>query len=395
MIVTAGLRSRSPLHFYSQRLKTMKKILILSVSAGQGHVRAAESLVAGTTEWFNGGAVARHVDLMSLCPPWFSTAYKGAYLKFVGRFPSLWGMLYSRTDIDRAEGLMGQLRRRLESQVSKPLQKIIDEYQPDILISTHFLPGQVLARWLRRGRIEPRPHWIVVTDFLAHRFWLEPEQSGYFVAGEETAFTMQKRGLEKERFIISGIPIMPEFSRSLEKGASAAAFGLDASRPVVVLMGGGEGVGLMKDIAAELINLDVDFQLLALAGRNAKLFSDLKKMSANRPGRLFPQGFTDEMPKLLTGADLVITKPGGLTTSECLALGRPMIAISPIPGQEEANSDYLLENGAALKATSLPSLTFKARKLLNDSQKLERLGGNALKIGKPLAAKTILDTVLQ
>lgn len=372
----------------------MKKIMILSVSAGQGHVRAAESLVAATEQWFGDKAVARHVDLMSLCPPWFRTAYKGAYLKFVGRFPSLWGLLYNRTDLDRAEGLMGQLRRRLESQVSKPLKKVLDEFQPDVLISTHFLPGQVLARWIRRGVIEARPHWIVVTDFMAHRFWLEPGQSGYFTASEETAFTMKKRGLEGERLIVSGIPIMPEFSQSIDKSEGAKAFGLDHARPIVVLMGGGEGVGLIKDIADELLQLEEDFQLLVLAGKNQKLLSDLRQTALEKPGRLFPQGFTQEMPKLLSAANLVITKPGGLTTSECLALGRPMIAVSPIPGQEEANCDYLLENCAALKASSLAGLIYKVGKLLGDPDRLNQLSQNALGLGRPLAAKTILETAL-
>ena len=372
----------------------MKKILILSVSAGQGHVRAAEALAAGTKRWFGGQAEALHVDLMSLCPPWFSTAYKGSYIKFVGRFPALWGLLYNRTDRDKTEGLMSQMRRRLESQVSKPLLKVIDDFQPDVLVSTHFLPGQVLARWLRRGHLTPRPHWIVVTDFLAHRFWLEPGQTGYFAASEECAFTMRRRGLADERIIVSGIPIMPEFSDPVDRAGARAAFGLDPERRVALLMGGGEGVGIIKDVAAELTGLDEDFQLAALAGRNQKLLADLKTLAGERPGRLVPLGFTTEMPRLLTAADLVITKPGGLTTCECLALGRPMIAVSPIPGQEEANCDYLLEHCAAYKAVSLSGLVYKTLALLNDPDRLGQLGRNAAGLGRPLAAKSIVETIL-
>ena len=372
----------------------MKKILILSVSAGQGHVRAAEALAAGTERWFGTEAQALHVDLMTLTPPWFRTAYKGSYLKFVNRFPALWGILYSRTDRDKAEGLMGQLRRRLESQVSKALLKVMEDFQPDILLSTHFLPGQVLARWLRRERIAPKPHWIVVTDFLAHRFWLEPGQSGYFAASEECAVTMRRRGLEDERIIVSGIPIMPEFSDPHSREEGAAAFGFDPARRIILLMGGGEGVGVMKEVAAELAALPQDFQLGVLAGKNKKLLSDLKTLADERPGRILPLGFTTEMPRLLAAADLVITKPGGLTTCECLATGKAMIAVSPIPGQEEANSDYLLEHCAAFKAMSLPGLLFKTEKLLADPGELKRLSENSQKIGRPLAAKEILETVL-
>ena len=372
----------------------MKRILILSVSAGQGHVRAAEALAAGTARWFGDQAEARHVDLMDLTPPWFRTAYKGAYLKFVNSFPSLWGLLYNRTDNDRAEGVMGQLRRRLESQVSKSLLKIINEYAPDILVSTHFLPGQVLARWQRKERVKPIPHWIVVTDFLAHRFWLEPGQTGYFTATEESAFTMRRRGLENERIFVTGIPIMPEFSDQYIREESAAAFGLTPDRTTVLLMGGGEGVGVLKDLAAELAGLKAEFQLAVLTGKNKKLLSDLTQTAQEHPGRLVPLGFTTEMPRLLNAVDLVISKPGGLTTSECLALGKPMIAVSPIPGQEEVNCDYLLENGAAWKAMTFSGLIYKTQKMLDDSSTLERLGRNALSLGRPLAAKDILATVL-
>ena len=372
----------------------MKKILILSVSAGQGHVRAAQALESGVKRWFGERAEARHVDLMDLTPPWFRTAYKGAYLKFVNSFPAIWGLLYNRTDNDRAEGIMGQLRRRLESQVSKSLLKIIDEYEPDILVSTHFLPGQVLARWQRKERVKARPHWIVVTDFLAHRFWLEPGQTGYFTATEESAFTMRRRGLENERIFVTGIPIMPEFSDQFSRPESAAAFGLAPDRITVLLMGGGEGVGVLKDLAAELAGIKADFQLAVLAGKNKKLLSDLTQTAREYPGRLAPLGFTTEMPRLLNAVDLVISKPGGLTTSECLALGKPMIAVSPIPGQEEVNCDYLLENGAAWKAMTLAGLIYKTQKMLEEPSAIKRLGQNALGMGRPLAAKDILAKVL-
>ncbi|UQZ89525.1 galactosyldiacylglycerol synthase [Deltaproteobacteria bacterium Smac51] len=372
----------------------MKKILILSVSAGQGHVRAAEALRTGTERWFGGEAEARHIDLMDLTRPWFRTAYKGSYMKFVNRYPALWGFLYNRTDRDKAEGVLNGLRRKLESHVSEPLLRVMKEYQPDIVLSTHFLPGQVLGRWRRKGRIENIDHWIVVTDFLAHRFWLEPGQTGYFTATEENAFIMRRRGLEEERIELSGIPIMPEFSDSISREEGAAAFGLDPARTTVLLMAGGEGLGLIKDVADELSSVEADYQLAVLAGRNQKLLAELKEMAAERPSRLAPLGFTTDMPKLLAASDLVVTKPGGLTTCECLAMGKPMIVVSPIPGQEEANCDYLLEHCAAWKASSLSALVYKTLKLINDGQTLEGLGRNAAAIGKPFAARSILETIL-
>ena len=159
-------------------------------------------------------------------------------------------------------------------------------------------------------------------------------------------------------------------------------------------MGGGAGLGGLDEVAARLLALDADFQLVALAGRNAKALEQLHALAAQHPQRLVAQGFTDKVDRLMRACDLVITKPGGLTTSECLALGRPMIVHAPIPGQEERNCDYLLEQGAALKAVDAIALDYRVRELLADPARLGALAERAGALGRPRAARDVLAHVL-
>ncbi|HWU52249.1 MAG TPA: glycosyltransferase, partial [Tahibacter sp.] len=140
--------------------------------------------------------------------------------------------------------------------------------------------------------------------------------------------------------------------------------------------------------------IPADFQLVALAGRNETMLQRLQALAATQPGRLFPQGFTNTIERLMGCADLAIGKPGGLTTSECLALGLPLIVFAPIPGQEERNCDYLLENGAGLKAVDAIALEYRVRRLLEQPQRLARLRDNARALGRPQAAVEVLRKVL-
>ncbi len=161
------------------------------------------------------------------------------------------------------------------------------------------------------------------------------------------------------------------------------------------MMSGGCGVGAINEMAEQLLsNLKEDIQIVALAGKNRKLFDKLNEISPQYPGKLKPMGFTNTIERVMCCADIAVSKSGGLTTSECLAMGLPMIVISPIPGQEERNADYLLENGAGMKACDYAGLEYRLKFLLENPDKLEIMRKNAKNIGKPHAAKKVLDIVL-
>ena len=217
---------------------------------------------------------------------------------------------------------------------------------------------------------------------------------GYYAHTDEVPFRMCHERNATERIHVTGIPVMPAFAKAPDRAQCAQAFGLDPQRKTLLLMGGGAGLGSLDTIAARLLALPGDFQLIVLAGKNAAALAALQALAGQYPGRLLAQGFTSEVERLMACADLVITKPGGLTTSECLALGLPMIVNSPIPGQEERNADYLLEQGVALKAFDAVTLEYRVRLLLEHPEQLQAMRAKALALGRPRAALDVLAQVL-
>lgn len=365
-----------------------KKILILSVSAGAGHMRAAEAIRAAAS-----GHTAQHLDVMNYVSSGFRTLYTDFYISLVNRHPALWGYLYQVTNDAEPGSKSQKFRRAVERLSTRSLLKEIDAFAPDLIICTHFLPAELLSRETRKGNLAC-PVWVQVTDFDLHRMWVQQHMAGYFAANDEIAYRMRAFGLPAQNVHVTGIPIMPAFGQQLDRATCAQEYGIDPARTTLLLMGGGAGLGSLDTVAARLLEVAPDFQIIALAGKNADALASLKQIAKQHPGRLFPQGFTDKVERLMACADLVVTKPGGLTVSECLAMGLPMIVNSPIPGQEERNADFLLEQGVALRANDAVTLEYRVRLLLEDKQRLAQMAARAKALGKPQAARSVLDIAL-
>lgn len=376
---------------------TQKKILLLSVSAGAGHMRAAQAIEAYANQQGEadgpGPAIATHLDVMDFVTSGFRKLYTDFYIKLVNKAPALWSYLYHVTNEAQPDSSMQRLRRGVERLNTRALMKEIDAFKPDAIICTHFLPAEILSRALRQQEVHC-PVWVQVTDFDLHRMWVHDLMSGYFAANDEVAFRMRHEGIAADRIHVTGIPIMPAFAAAPSRAEAAAVFGLDAQRTTLLLMGGGAGMGSLDTIAQRLLALEGDFQLIVLAGKNLDALAALKQLAEHYPGRLVAQGFTSQVERLMACCDLVITKPGGLTTSECLAMGLPMIVNSPIPGQEERNADFLLEQGVALKAFDGVSLEYRVRYLLDHPEKLADMRAKAIALGRPGAASEVLARVL-
>jgi processive 1,2-diacylglycerol beta-glucosyltransferase len=369
-----------------------KRILLLSVSAGAGHMRAAEAIHAhaGLHETH---VESRHLDVMDYVPAGFRKLYADLYIALVTRYPALWGQIYRLTDEAQPDDLLQRLRRAIERLNVRTLLKAIAEFQPDAVICTHFLPAEILSHMRRSARFSC-PVWVQVTDFDLHRMWVHQDIAGYFAANEEVGFRMRAHGIAPHTIHVTGIPIMPAFASLPDRGECARALGLDPQRQTVLLMGGGAGLGSLDEVARRLLALESGFQLIVLAGKNARVLAALQELAARYPSRLVPLGFTDRIERLMACADFAVTKPGGLTASECLAQGLPMILNSPIPGQEERNADFLLEQGAALKASDPATLEYRVRYLLRHPDKLADMRLKAKALGRPGAARSVLYSVL-
>jgi processive 1,2-diacylglycerol beta-glucosyltransferase len=356
-------------------------------------MRAAEAIRA-TALQLHPDAQVTHLDAMDYVTTAFKKLYTDFYIKLVNKAPTLWGYLYHHTNEAQSDSLMEQLRRKLERMNARALRKAISDFKPDAIVCTHFLPAEMLSRLLRKDLLHC-PVWVQVTDFDLHRLWVHEGMAGYFAANNEVAFRMRAQGIHSSHIHITGIPIMPAFGQTPSRADCAQAFGLDPQCTTFLLMGGGAGLGSLDVVAERLLALQGNFQLIVLAGKNAQALEALQQLAQRYPGRLLPQGFTNQVERLMACADLVITKPGGLTTSECLAMGLPMIVNSPIPGQEERNADFLLEQGVALKAFDDVTLEYRIQYLLDHPAKLADMRDKARALGRPDAAYKVLKTVLQ
>jgi processive 1,2-diacylglycerol beta-glucosyltransferase len=369
-----------------------KRIVLLSVPAGAGHTRVADAIQACAIG-DPSVASAIHLDAMAFATPRLRTVYTDFYLWLVKRAPGLWSQVYRITNRTGPNAWSNRLRRWIERRDSRPLAARIAALAPDIVVCTHFQPAEILAQQIAAGALAC-PVWVQVTDFDLHRMWVHPHVTGYFAPNDEVAFRLREHGIPARDIHVTGIPVMPAFTRQHDRAECARSLGLDPAAPIFLLMGGGAGIGGLSAVARRLLDIPGNFQIIALAGRNAGELAALRRLAAAYPGRLAPQGYTDQVERLMACADLAITKPGGSTTAECLAMGLPMIVNSPIPGQEECNANFLLEQGAALKASDLPSLEYRVRYLMAHPWKLDEMRARARALGCPQAAMHVLSTVL-
>jgi processive 1,2-diacylglycerol beta-glucosyltransferase len=337
-------------------------------------------------------------DAMDFAPAGFREAYCDGFLKLVRHSPDMWAWMYNLFDRKPLDSKTQRVRRALERLGTRAIVKRVLALRPGRVVCTHFLPAELLSGRRVAGALGA-PLSVVITDFVVHTMWVHPGVDRYFVAAEELVPSLIGRGVPAERITASGIPVMPAFSQPPPRALAARELGLSPDVPTVLLLSGGFGVSDLSGIAERILRLPGQFQVVACAGRNQGLLQQLVALSqtdlANRGGRrLVPQPYTTTIERVMAAADIAVTKPGGLTTSECLAMGLPMLVNSPIPGQEDRNCDYLLENGAAWKAQDVESLAFKLQRLLSDPAARKTMADSARKLARPNAARQVAAAVL-
>jgi processive 1,2-diacylglycerol beta-glucosyltransferase len=297
-------------------------------------------------------------------------------------------MVFKKTDNPALLRKVGRFRRGFAERTNKKFVRHLKAFQPDAVICTHYLPVEIMAHLERKGF---NPMTVcVVTDFEAHALWMEQAVDLYCVAAEETKASLVARGARAENVAVTGIPIAGKFSNRPDSRMVRKNYGMRDDLPVVLVLGGGFGMGPVAKILAALEKVGRDFQTVVVAGRNEKLRRELACADFRRPMRVL--GFVTNMHELMAVADLIVTKPGGLTTSEALAMGKPLFILNPIPGQEAANSDFLLERGAAAKANRIEDVPFRLEQLIG-SKKLKEMAGAAKELGHPDAAREICREV--
>lgn len=363
--------------------------MILSASVGSGHIKAADALEKAFRQDPQVGEVLSD-DSLDHTNVLHKQFYSSLYKRLSEVTPEFLGWWYETSD---DPWVTDRVRLLIDLPQAQPLVNLIREFQPDHIVCTHFMPAGVIAHLLRRKQLETKLS-IVVTDYHFHAMWLTRAFHRYFVSQEEDRIHMMALGLPGDRITVSGIPVDPDFDEPFDRSEFLARMGLSPEKPILLVVGGTLGLSPAAAVVKRLSDFELPFQAVVMCGRNEDLRRQLERELANDPERFRVLGYTTEMRKFLGVATLILTKPGGLTTAEALACGVPMVILDPIGGQEERNSDMLLENGAAVKCTEVTLLAHKLRGILGQPERLARMQEAARRLGRPDAAKVIAHAVL-
>ena len=358
-------------------------VLIVSARAGAGHLRAADALERAFAAEAPRIRV-EHVDVLDLAPRWMRSTYAGGFEWIASRAPQVWRQMYRRTN-----GL-GQDPQRwgpvAERTLFRAFRRLLDTERWGMVLCTHFLPPQLAA-----GRPGVPPFATVITDFTLHRYWVQPGVQRYFVATPALARRVERR-TRSARVLATGIPVDPVFAEAPGCLQARRALGLDPHRPTVLVMGGGLGLGV-EEAANAACDADIpELQVLAVCGRNLAARVRLRARDLP-PERLRVWGYERGIERFMAAADAVIGKPGGLSSSETLAVGRPLILTQPVPGQEEGNIRALVGARAAVYAPDPDAVRRMVTLLFRELRVLDELTRAAQAAGKPHAARTIVRTV--
>jgi processive 1,2-diacylglycerol beta-glucosyltransferase len=370
------------------------RILVLAASVGAGHVRAAQAVELALREVVP-EATVKNVDVLELTNAAFRQLYGKAYLDLVNRAPHVLGYFYDMLDQPTSPARnRDRLRLAVEKLNLRAFIRFLKEEPWDLVINTHFLPAEIIASLRTKGELDLR-HVTATTDFETHRLWVNQPCDHYFTATEEGAKYLQHWGVPAADTTVTGIPIHPVFSKPKDRGECLKKHGLQGDRPIVLQLAGGFGVGPIAKLYQALLQIEQPLELVVIAGKNEKVKKELESLKPPERQRVKVMGFTTDIDELMQVADVVVTKPGGLTTSETLARGAVMVIVNPIPGQETRNSDFLLESGAAIKVNNIGTLPHKLGSLLGDKDRLAKLKANVKHIAKPRAAFDVVEKALK
>ncbi len=323
------------------------KILILSVTAGQGHNATAKALAAMLEARAHEVEVA---DTFHKTNRLLYTAVDKGYLLAASRFKKLYGKGYYRLEKRKSNSYTSSFARLAYRSIAKKLRKYIEKTDPDVIICAHVFSAMLLDIIKQRYGLRAKTVGIV-TDFAMHPYWEETLRLDRLVlANEFLVPAALRKGFRREQLLTTGIPIHPKFESTTDKREAKTMLGLDPDKPLLLLMSGSMGYGNMVKLLKELDASRYDFSIVSVSGNNKKTYAAIEKETWKKP--LKNISFTDKVDLLMDAADCIVSKPGGLTASEALAKRLPLIIANPIPGQEVHNSEFLQNCGAAMAASA-------------------------------------------
>lgn len=367
-----------------------KRILFLSAPFGHGHAKAAQAVIKAVKQK-NMDIDTRLVDVFDEYPGFFGEALTKAYLCFVAKAPAAYGVLY---DFQNQYGKYFSSRGFMNTAGAYKMLKMVRRIKPSIIVCTHFLPAGILNYLIDKKYINV-PVYGIITDYSLHYWWVFEHLRKYFVGCEDMVEAFTRRGIDVSRVQVTGIPSSLDLGKLRERTAIFERLNLNPKLPVIAAMGGGTGMIPLDKIALALDKSEQSFQMVLMAGTNISMYRKLAEFRKNAKKPLRIYSYIDFVNDVLAVSDMIISKPGGLTTAETLSIGLPMIVYKPIPGHETDNAMFLTKNKAAVIASSTDDLVNIVDGLLACPKTLESLRQNVRRIARPNAAAAIADELLK
>ena len=364
-------------------------MLFISAPVGAGHIQAARSISTAMCRQQN-DVETKMANIFDFFNPYVGKVILNVYLKILKLFPKLYGVMYGWGN-ESYFALLG--RQVISHYLAKNMEKYITEYNPDAIVCTHATPAGLVAYLMKRKKVRI-PVIVVVTDFVVHRLWVYPEIQHYIVANESMRGFLTEHGVEENCTAVMGIPVDEKFSRLPNAERIRHSLQFCCQVKTILIMGGGAGILPMDDILLCCEKIDISLQIIVVTGNNENMYKKIMKLLPKLRNKVQVLGYVSYIDELMAVSDLIISKPGGMTCAETLCIGIPMLIYKPIPGQEEANTKYLIEQHVAIRADCLQDIQSLIKRLfIEQPEELTKLRQNILRIGQPMAAPTIANYI--
>ena len=363
-------------------------ILLMSIKAGFGHHSTAAAIIDCFEKR---GHNCYMLDIFEYISGSLGNFIQDGYLLSTKYLPAAYGKVYDKLSRKDEPYERLSVTSLVSNKITKKLIGCVSDFEPDIIIGTHSYAGVVMSI-LREKGVAKCPLIGIVTDFTVHPFWESTRLDYYIIPDSLLSHRMNKKGIPSEKLLPFGIPIRREFSEKTDKSEARRLLGLDENKTTLLVKMGSMGYGNISDALLEIDSFDADFQVIVVCGSNNKLLSFVNSHSWQKNVHGF--GFVKNVDVMMDASDIIISKPGGLTASEAFAKGLPMIAMNPIPGQEDKNLAFLVNNGAAVAVNSEYTISDALWQLLTEKWRVDPMRESVSHIGKPDATERLYDFIM-
>ena len=366
-----------------------KKILLMYISEHSGHHQASIALEKAILNK-EPNSVVLNIDAFKYANPILEKIIHRAYMRVIRKRPEVWGYLYDNPKVVKKTQW---LRDFVNNSNAKKIYRLIKEFEPDVVACTQAFPCGIFANYKKRYN-KTTPLVGILTDYAPHAYWIYDDVNVYVVPSAEVGEALVRKGVGDSKIKELGVPIDPRFAEPLDKNKICSAINVSPGLPVALVMGGTHGIGPDEKLVKALDGSKKDFQIVVITGINKRLFEEATAIASSSQKKIIVLGFVNNVHELMTISDVIITKPGGVTSAEALAKSLPIIIINPLPGQEDLNTKILTSQGMAIKAPDESDAVRLLEDLLAAPAKLDKMRAAMKANAKPRSSENIARLLL-